>query len=196
MQIRPRSDGIVGDYISDRLGKEFPPAPAFQAPAALRRAFIGHAPRPALRPPRPSSASKGGRRHMRETKQFASLSSGLLARKATAMPAMRPQGLGRFGANLAGSGLERQRGRADEPEPVPHHVRRPSTALTPGHTAADAGTRRWVCTRRIADSFLPADAGWGRFRAAAAKSRRRRPRPPSPCALSASGILSLRLACA
>lgn len=37
---------------------------------------------------------------MSEPKPFASLSSGLLARKGTAKPAMRPQGFGQFGASL------------------------------------------------------------------------------------------------
>jgi predicted HicB family RNase H-like nuclease len=37
---------------------------------------------------------------MNEPKPFASLSSGLLARKGTAKPAMRPQGLGQFSSGL------------------------------------------------------------------------------------------------
>jgi hypothetical protein len=37
---------------------------------------------------------------MRDTKTFASLSSGLLARKGAAKPAMRPQGFGSFGGSL------------------------------------------------------------------------------------------------
>ncbi|PSJ37433.1 hypothetical protein [Allosphingosinicella deserti] len=37
---------------------------------------------------------------MRDTKPFASLSSGLLARKGAAKPAMRPQGFGSFGGSL------------------------------------------------------------------------------------------------
>ena len=37
---------------------------------------------------------------MGEPKAFASLSSGLLARKGAARPAMRPQGFGQIGANL------------------------------------------------------------------------------------------------
>jgi predicted HicB family RNase H-like nuclease len=37
---------------------------------------------------------------MRDTKSFASLSSGLLARKGAAKPAMRPQGFGSFGSSL------------------------------------------------------------------------------------------------
>ena len=37
---------------------------------------------------------------MNEPKPFASLSSGLLARKGAARPAMRPQGFGQVGGNL------------------------------------------------------------------------------------------------
>ena len=37
---------------------------------------------------------------MSEPKPFASLSSGLLARKGAARPAMRPQGFGQIGGNL------------------------------------------------------------------------------------------------
>ena len=37
---------------------------------------------------------------MAETKPFASLSSGLLARKGAAKPAMRPQGFASFGSSL------------------------------------------------------------------------------------------------
>ena len=37
---------------------------------------------------------------MAEAKPFASLSSGLLARKGAAKPAMRPQGFGSFGGSL------------------------------------------------------------------------------------------------
>src|SRR5690349_24816640 len=37
---------------------------------------------------------------MSEPKPFASLSSGLLARKGAARPAMRPQGFGQVGGNL------------------------------------------------------------------------------------------------
>ena len=46
-----------------------------------------------------SSASKG-RGEVSEPKPFASLSSGLLARKGAARPAMRPQGFGQVGGNL------------------------------------------------------------------------------------------------
>jgi hypothetical protein len=69
---------------------------------------------------------------MRESKSFASLSSGLLARKGAAKPAMRPQGFGNFGANLEDLGWN-DMGSHDEAEfePEPHHVPSPVTALTP-----------------------------------------------------------------
>jgi hypothetical protein len=66
--------------------------------------------------------------NMRESKSFASLSSGLLARKGAAKPAMRPQGFGGFGANLDDLGWN-DMGQDDEPEPEP--APRPMAALTP-----------------------------------------------------------------
>jgi hypothetical protein len=66
--------------------------------------------------------------NMRESKSFASLSSGLLARKGAAKPAMRPQGFGGFGGNLEDLGWN-DMGQDDEPEPEP--APRPMTALTP-----------------------------------------------------------------
>ena len=72
---------------------------------------------------------------MAESKPFASLSSGLLARKGGAKPAMRPQGFNNFGANLDhfGSNLEdlgwNDMGHA--PEPAPEHVPSSIEALTP-----------------------------------------------------------------
>jgi hypothetical protein len=65
---------------------------------------------------------------MRESKSFASLSSGLLARKGAAKPAMRPQGFGGFGGNLEDLGWN-DMGQDDEPEPEP--APRPMAALTP-----------------------------------------------------------------
>src|SRR5688500_15601193 len=66
-----------------------------------------------LRPPRRArsaasavvwSVEQGASRHMKsEPKPFASLSSGLLARKGAARPAMRPQG---FGGQMGGAGLD------------------------------------------------------------------------------------------
>ena len=70
---------------------------------------------------------------MRENKTFASLSSGLLARKGAAKPAMRPQGFGNFGGSLEDLGWN-DMGQGDEPEPEPHHIPSPVTALTPSAT--------------------------------------------------------------
>jgi hypothetical protein len=63
---------------------------------------------------------------MNEARPFASLSSGLLARKGAAKPAMRPQGFTSFedlGWNDMGEG--------PEPEPMPEHVPSSIAALTP-----------------------------------------------------------------
>jgi hypothetical protein len=70
---------------------------------------------------------------MRESKSFASLSSGLLARKGAAKPAMRPQGFGGFGTSLEDLGWN-DMGPADEPELYPQP--RPMAALTPSATRA------------------------------------------------------------
>ena len=70
---------------------------------------------------------------MSEAKPFASLSSGLLARKGTAKPAMRPQGFGNFGGgNLEDLGWN-DMGAANAPqsEPLPEHVPSSIAALTP-----------------------------------------------------------------
>jgi hypothetical protein len=75
---------------------------------------------------------------MSEPKPFASLSSGLLARKGAAKPAMRPQGFGNFGAGIEDLGWN-DMGHAPTPanlyEPdeadVPDHVPSSIAALTP-----------------------------------------------------------------
>ena len=69
---------------------------------------------------------------MTENKSFASLSSGLLARKGAAKPAMRPQGYGSFGSSLEDLGWndmghQEQNGSNDRPEHVPSSIE----ALTP-----------------------------------------------------------------
>ena len=58
-------------------------------------------------------------------KAFASLSSGLLARKGAAKPAMRPQGFGSFGSSLEDLGWN------DMGHPPEEHVPTPLTGLTP-----------------------------------------------------------------
>ena len=82
---------------------------------------------------------------MGEPKAFASLSSGLLARKGAARPAMRPQGFGQAGSGLEDlgwndMGFEPPKptdGAADEThdafgaEIQPHPVRNPLAGLTP-----------------------------------------------------------------
>ena len=66
---------------------------------------------------------------MAEPKPFASLSSGLLARKGAAKPAMRPQGWGQ-GVNLEDLGWNDMGGPSPAPE-RPEHVPSPIGALTP-----------------------------------------------------------------
>jgi hypothetical protein len=62
---------------------------------------------------------------MAEAKPFASLSSGLLARKGAAKPAMRPQGFGSFGGSLEDLGWN------DMGHTGPEHVPSSVEALTP-----------------------------------------------------------------
>ena len=54
-----------------------------------------------------------------EPKPFASLSSGLLARKGAARPAMRPQGFGQVGANLEDLGWNDMGFEPPKPAPTP-----------------------------------------------------------------------------
>ena len=85
-------------------------------------------------------------------KAFASLSSGLLARKGAAKPAMRPQGFGSFGSNLEDLGWN-DMGHAA----VEEHVPSPVTALTPApHPAPQAPAEPPAVheqQRAIAESF-------------------------------------------
>lgn len=76
---------------------------------------------------------------MSEAKTFASLSSGLLARKGAARPAMRPQGMSAFSSNIEDLGWN-DMGQSDAAEPVADeafmerhdsHVPSPISALTP-----------------------------------------------------------------
>ena len=76
---------------------------------------------------------------MSDVKPFASLSSGLLARKGMAKPAMRPQGFGHFGAmeDLGWNDMGQQSRPAPQLTPEPMPERQPSSiaALTPGPVA-------------------------------------------------------------
>jgi hypothetical protein len=66
---------------------------------------------------------------MAEPKPFASLSSGLLARKGAAKPAMRPQAFGSFGGNIEDLGWN------DMGQAGPEHVPTSLEALTPARAA-------------------------------------------------------------
>lgn len=81
---------------------------------------------------------------MSEPKPFASLSSGLLARKGAAKPAMRPQGFANFGGNLEDLGWN-DMGHAPAPdafeqgEEPQEHVPSSIAALTPAPKPIDSG---------------------------------------------------------
>jgi hypothetical protein len=72
---------------------------------------------------------------MAEPKPFASLSSGLLARKGAAKPAMRPQGFGQMGVSMEDLGWnDMGQSYPSLPEPqqeMPEHVPSSIAALTP-----------------------------------------------------------------
>jgi hypothetical protein len=67
---------------------------------------------------------------MRDAKPFASLSSGLLARKGAAKPAMRPQGFGSFGSSLEDLGWN-DMGQPSEAPASYDHVPSSIESLTP-----------------------------------------------------------------
>src|SRR3954471_22456158 len=87
---------------------------------------------------------------MAETKPFGSLSSGLLARKGGAKPAMRPQGFGSFGGSLEDLGWN------DMGTPEYHdHVPTPIDALTPSPKTPPAPPRVVEQQRALVESFEP-----------------------------------------
>jgi hypothetical protein len=107
---------------------------------------------------------------MSEPKPFASLSSGLLARKGAAKPAMRPQGFGQMGVSLEDLGWD-DMGHAPSPsehyESEPReHVPSSITALTPApreHSGPEpdqeqAGPSVVEQQRAIAASFAKEEA--------------------------------------
>ena len=101
---------------------------------------------------------------MSEPKPFASLSSGLLARKGAAKPAMRPQGFGNFGGGLEDLGWN-DMGHSAAPagydqneEPAPEHVPSSIAALTPAPKPQDSDQNSATPVpveqqRTIAESF-------------------------------------------
>src|SRR5919206_3593832 len=100
---------------------------------------------------------------MAEAKPFASLSSGLLARKGAARPAMRPQGFGQAGAGLEDLGWNDMGFEAPKPTIAPRddahdafgddvveHPRAHPTGLTPvqspvHHQQAELAERLYEC---------------------------------------------------
>ena len=75
---------------------------------------------------------------MNEPKAYASLSSGLLARKGGAKPAMRPQGFTHFGGNIEDLGWNDMGGEVESYDHVPSSI----AALTPapnGRTPVEPG---------------------------------------------------------
>jgi hypothetical protein len=93
---------------------------------------------------------------MNEARPFASLSSGLLARKGAAKPAMRPQGFTGGFEDLGWNDM------GHEPEEeLPEHVPSSIAALTPAPKpiAPEAAEPEVIAQQRaIAESFAPADA--------------------------------------
>ncbi|MEA3016883.1 MAG: hypothetical protein QOI38_1605 [Sphingomonadales bacterium] len=88
---------------------------------------------------------------MTEARPFASLSSGLLARKGAAKPAMRPQAFGQLAPNLDDLGWN-DMGDHD-PEAAPEHVPSSVAALTPAPRAAAEAAPVREQQRAIADRF-------------------------------------------
>jgi hypothetical protein len=87
---------------------------------------------------------------MAENKPFASLSSGLLARKGGAKPAMRPQGFGSFGGSLEDLGWN-DMGNHEYHD----HVPTPIDALTPSPKAPASPPRVVEQQRALVESFEP-----------------------------------------
>ena len=95
---------------------------------------------------------------MADTKPFASLSSGLLARKGGAKPAMRPQGFGGFGGAPAPAHLEdlgwNDMGHSPEPEHVPSSIE----GLTPSPAPVAAPEPVVVEQQRVLKASFPVEA--------------------------------------
>jgi len=88
---------------------------------------------------------------MTEARPFASLSSGLLARKGAAKPAMRPQAFGQLAPNLDDLGWDDMGDH--EPEQAPEHVPSSVAALTPAPRAAAEPAPVREQQRAIADEL-------------------------------------------
>jgi hypothetical protein len=151
---------------------------------------------------------------MADTKPFASLSSGLLARKGAAKPAMRPQGFGQIGVSLddlgwndMGYGQDAPATAAYTPAREPTQVVKPIAALTLPPPAPEEAPAVVEQQRAIEASFAP-EAKTARppraRRAAATAAAPRRQRAASgskaktafTLRLDPERHLKLRLACA
>lgn len=84
---------------------------------------------------------------MSEARPFASLSSGLLARKGAAKPAMRPQAFGQIGASLEDLGWDDMGDPAQASDSESEHVPSSIAALTPAPRAASAEPAEPVAVR-------------------------------------------------
>jgi hypothetical protein len=99
---------------------------------------------------------------MNEARPFASLSSGLLARKGAAKPAMRPQGFGQFGSGLDDLGWNDMGDEPADQDALPEHVPSSIAALTPApryeaEPPAVHGQRRALAESFSADEDEAAD---------------------------------------
>jgi hypothetical protein len=99
---------------------------------------------------------------MNDSKPYASLSSGLLARKGGAKPAMRPQGFTNFGANIEDLGWNDMGGEVESFDHVPSSI----SALTPAPSGRAASEPDPVASeepfvveqqRALEESFAPAE---------------------------------------
>ena len=90
---------------------------------------------------------------MSEARPFASLSSGLLARKGAAKPAMRPQAFGNLGASLDDLGWNDMGEQDKAPEPAVEHVPSSIAALTPAPRVTSESAPIREQQRAIADSL-------------------------------------------
>lgn len=142
---------------------------------------------------------------MTEPKPFASLSSGLLARKGTAKPAMRPQGFANIvpevddlGWNDMGHGPGGDDfGQIHE---LPEHVPSSISALTPAPRAPAEESAVLEQQRKLESSFAeepsPVVALPQRKRSPAAEAVKARDKSAFTLRLDAERHLKLRLACA
>ena len=94
---------------------------------------------------------------MAEARPFASLSSGLLARKGAAKPAMRPQAFGHVGAGLDDLGWNDMGDAAHVVAQPAEHVPSSIAALTPAPRSASEQPPVREQQRVIADSFAVED---------------------------------------